>query len=511
VALALYGMPGQLFTRPSPLFPSNVLNSELFWDVTGIPIQFFRATLAMAMALAFIRAMRVFELESRQRLAAARAERRAAQEEAITVQRQARRTTEQLNSELQLAVRNLSVLHALARDLSATLDAEIMLQEVFPAFIRGEQRVGAGMVILKDSNGVPEVRVKTICHAAPEDKDAMETAAREMGQRVIERERPGYWNQESYRDILDSVDQPWPPDETNVRVIGIPLVRQEEIIGAMLVCVFPGLSPFSTRDYALFSTAARQLSAALQNAALFAETQQREKLRARLLQQVVTAQEQERQRIARELHDGPGQTLTALGLGLAGTATQVEHNQEAAARQLNDLKGLSTHALQELRDIIADLRPSVLDDLGLLPALRSQIQLLEERIDIDATLKVTGDRRRLPTEIETIIFRIIQEALTNIAKHARAGQATVQLHFNPATVEIEVKDDGRGFEPTRILRPGNNRHQGWGVLGMQERASLVGGTCTIESEPGVGTTVYVEIPLTGLNRNEHGQDKATSR
>jgi signal transduction histidine kinase len=238
-----------------------------------------------------------------------------------------------------------------------------------------------------------------------------------------------------------------------------------------------------------------QRQARQQTELLNKELQEREKMLANLLHQVVSAQEGERQRIARELHDGTGQILTGLGLGLAAAEESVVSNRDLAARQLNELKRLSSQALEELHNVIRDLRPSVLDDLGLVPALKAQVRQLESRTSVEASFAVEGKRRRISTELETIIFRIGQEALTNVAKHAEAKSVSVRLSFHETCVKLMIHDDGRGFEPQVVLRPVEGQRMAWGLLGIQERVGLVGGVCFIISKPEQGTQIHISVPL----------------
>lgn len=232
---------------------------------------------------------------------------------------------------------------------------------------------------------------------------------------------------------------------------------------------------------------------------LYRRVQDREALLARLLRQVVSAQETERQRIARELHDATGQSLTALALGLKGVQTLLERSEHPAAAAVRDLGAISTQALGELRQIIADLRPSHLDDLGLAPALEWYAQKYQERHGIYTQVIVHGDETvRLPAEYEIVLFRITQEALTNIAKHAAATKATVTLTCSREAVELSITDNGRGFDPSLIL-PGHGEGMGgWGLVGMRERAGLLGGRVEFESHPGRGTQVRVWIPLPAM-------------
>lgn len=229
------------------------------------------------------------------------------------------------------------------------------------------------------------------------------------------------------------------------------------------------------------------------------ELQEQKALLAELLDRLVETQEVERRRIARELHDATGQSLTAISLGLRGVQRVLGERDTATAGQLRELESFSTGALGELRRIIADLRPHQLDDLGLIPALRWYTQSFQARRGIACEFQLVGEANRLPPETETVIFRIVQEALTNVARHAQAQSATVCLENQPDAVVVTVRDDGQGFDTDALGHRGQVR-SGWGLLGIQERARLLGGRCEIESTPGQGTTVRVSIPLPDQTR-----------
>lgn len=226
------------------------------------------------------------------------------------------------------------------------------------------------------------------------------------------------------------------------------------------------------------------------------ELQQQQKALAELLDRLVDTQEVERQRIARELHDATGQSLTAIALGLRGVQRILEERDPSTAGQLREVESFSTSALGELRRIIADLRPPQLDDLGLIPALRWYTQNFQERWGVACELQLAGESVRLAPEMETVIFRIVQEALSNVARHAQASRVTVILEQRPQAVAVTVQDDGLGFDPTAQNGAARTRN-GWGLLGIQERARLMGGRCAIESSPGQGTQIRVWIPLLG--------------
>jgi signal transduction histidine kinase len=152
------------------------------------------------------------------------------------------------------------------------------------------------------------------------------------------------------------------------------------------------------------------------------------------------------------------------------------------------------HAIDNLRQYIYDLRPSVLDDMGLVPALRWYTQQYIERTKIHVDIQVYGVKRRLSAEVETVVFRIMQEGLNNIFRHSHATAANVQLEFTESNVMLTVQDNGRGFAVDQVMGTSITR-RAWGLLGMQERVALVGGKFRIESVPGQGTKFVVEIPI----------------
>lgn len=237
--------------------------------------------------------------------------------------------------------------------------------------------------------------------------------------------------------------------------------------------------------------------AALQ-AARLEEGQRREALRRELFRRVVGAQEAERQRIARELHDETGQALTAIGLGLRGVKTMLQQDAGKAASNLGALEGLAEHSLNELQRVIADLRPSHLDDLGLPAALRWYAERLGSRTSLEVGVEVTGEPREMPSTMSTALFRVAQEALTNVVKHSGANYALVHLEFVDDRVRLRVDDNGKGFDAGAMA----GETPTWGLLGMEERVQLLGGEMRLETAPGKGTAIEVIIPYaaeTGLD------------
>src|SRR3989440_1766109 len=208
--------------------------------------------------------------------------------------------------------------------------------------------------------------------------------------------------------------------------------------------------------------------------------------------QIINAQEQERQRIARELHDETSQVLTSLMISLAVLEESVE-TQEARER-IADTRALAHSTLRAVRNLSIDLRPSALDDLGLLPALRWYMKEYQKKCSIVVDFQSTGFKQRLPAEMETALYRIVQECLTNTAKHANANRVTITLKEETNRVYARITDDGQGFDYEALLKtPGQER--GLGLAGMNERAVLLDGTLNIHSTPERGTIIEVSIPL----------------
>lgn len=247
---------------------------------------------------------------------------------------------------------------------------------------------------------------------------------------------------------------------------------------------------FIIRSLRTFEYESREELARLQEHTL-REAERREELRSEFLRRVVDAQEAERQRIARELHDETGQTLTAVALGLRSVSTTMRKDLNRAAKDLRDLEGLVEQSMTELQRIMSNLRPTQLDDLGLASALRWYSGDLQNHTAIEIEFEIIGDERRLPSEITTSMFRITQEALTNAVKHAETQLAHVILTYDEYDVVLEVIDFGNGFDLGILKNPDRPT---WGVLGMQERATLVGGIFTMNSQIGQGTQIHVHIP-----------------
>lgn len=218
---------------------------------------------------------------------------------------------------------------------------------------------------------------------------------------------------------------------------------------------------------------------------LYRELQNKEEMRRALLKKVIAVQEEERKRIARELHDETSQDLATLLLSIE---TSADSNPEDLKKKLLQMKALTGRTLDSIHRMILDLRPSVLDDLGLTSAIRWVAETRLEPLGIDLMFAITGQERRLKAEIETTVFRIGQEAISNVARHAEANSVSIALNFAQDHIVLQVEDNGQGFDL-------NLPNGSFGLLGMKERASLLNGTFAIDSSRGSGTRLAVTIPL----------------
>ncbi|MBI2952895.1 MAG: sensor histidine kinase [Chloroflexi bacterium] len=229
-----------------------------------------------------------------------------------------------------------------------------------------------------------------------------------------------------------------------------------------------------------------------------AELQRTGEARAQLYAHVIAAQEEERKRVARELHDETGQSLSAVILGLGTAVETLPRDSAKAGEILEDVREIAVHTLDGVRQIILGLRPALLDDLGLAPALRRVAEDLGRRSSVHFDIFADDLEGRFAPEVETVLFRILQEGMNNVARHSQASRAVLRLDRNGSEVRAVLEDNGIGFDPAKAtahLESGC----GLGIMGMRERALLLGGTVVIDSGPGKGTRLDVRLPT--LERN----------
>ncbi len=205
---------------------------------------------------------------------------------------------------------------------------------------------------------------------------------------------------------------------------------------------------------------------------------------------IIEAQEEERRRLSREIHDGPAQMLANVMLRSdLVERTFRKYGVEEAKKEMKSVRSMVRSALYEVRRIIYDLRPMALDDLGLVPTLKKYLATVEEYNSLEISFASIGKERRLESKYEVALFRLIQEAVQNAVKHAESSQIQVKMEMKPTQTMIIVKDDGKGFDPTE------KKDKSFGLVGMRERVDMLDGELTIDSSPGEGTIVTIQIPI----------------
>ena len=265
----------------------------------------------------------------------------------------------------------------------------------------------------------------------------------------------------------------------------VPLVARDRVVGVMDLADSQA-ARLSSQDVECLTSVGNAIGVAVENAYLYRSMRY-------YVQQVTRAQEDERARIARELHDDTIQSLIVLSRRLEALAKADARQSPARAQQLDELRKSTDDAIQGIRRFNRDLRPSTLDDLGLAPALEGLASSMTEIDGIPTGVWVTGERRRLSPEVELALFRIAQEALNNVKKHAEATEVVINVEFIDGAVEMAVHDNGKGFTlPAPLEEQATAGHLG--LIGMRERARLLGGTLTIQSQPQLGTKVVVTVP-----------------
>lgn len=275
----------------------------------------------------------------------------------------------------------------------------------------------------------------------------------------------------------------------------LPLLRGQAVIGA-LVLVGEARDPFTALDDSFLVALGQQVGAALENADLYRRLETRTVELARLSARMVEQHEEERRRLSRELHDETAQVFSAVKMELGVLREAVA---PAQAARLDQVLELIDTGIRTIRNVTHDLRPSLLDDLGLLPALRSLVAEFTERTGIRAEFTAPATLPPLSTEAELALFRALQEALSNVLRHAGAGSVDIGLSVGQEGVMLQVRDDGRGFPadtvPERLERMGH-----MGLAGMRERIGALGGTVRLGGGAGAGALLEVLLPLNGAER-----------
>jgi signal transduction histidine kinase len=299
-------------------------------------------------------------------------------------------------------------------------------------------------------------------------------------------------------------------------LVHVPLMTKGWALGSMCIGTHNTVQ-FSDEEQNLLNAIGNQIAIAVENANLYADVQRKERVRGELFKKALAAQEDERKRIARELHDEVSQSLTAL-LYEAEAGLELEQLPKIKKR-LQSICDLSQHTLDNVHKLMFDLRPSMLDQLGLIPALRwlAETRLGTKGLRVNILTNASpdlisgeNDPGRLLPEIETVLYRVVQEAINNIGRHAAARNVEIVFFLNDGTASVSITDDGIGFDLTEISLGTikdldsadfhvSENTRGLGLLGMQERIELLGGDLEIISTPGSGTQIHISVP-TGERR-----------
>ncbi len=275
----------------------------------------------------------------------------------------------------------------------------------------------------------------------------------------------------------------------------VPLQVQERVIGTVSLGRNKTRPAYTGDDQILLADLANRAGMAIRNMQLLEAVGKHSRNLQRLSTQLIKAQEAERKRISRELHDEMGQALTAISINLAAIKKELPPDLAAkTGKRLAETSLLAGQILEQVREMSFDLRPNMLDVLGLVPTLRWYVNRYSARLNLKVEFEVIGfDEQRLSPEVETTLYRIVQESLTNVARYARAGRVRLHLQFKDSTISALIADDGRGFDVEELSRRETTQH-GMGLLGIQERAAALRGRVTIQSRPGEGTRLFVEVP-----------------
>lgn len=278
--------------------------------------------------------------------------------------------------------------------------------------------------------------------------------------------------------------------------VAVPLRAKDQVLGVINVASREARR-FTPKDVHLLHSIADQVSVAIEQARLYERLRRaRDRLR-RLARLNLVAEEEERRRIARELHDETSQTLSGLALQLQALVERAAMSENVDGELISGLKKVQSLTVQvhkEISRLISDLRPALLDTLGLVPAVRQHAEARLHPMGIEVSVEIKGTIRRLPSSMEVALFRFVQGAIGNIVLHSRAKKALVAIEFMDNELTVSIKDNGVGFDVSKITDV-EESGRGRGLFSMRERIGFIDGTGYVDSKPGEGTTVWAKVPI----------------
>ena len=415
----------------------------------------------------------------------------------------------ELDARVQARTQQLSILNAVALTVNQSLDLEDILHraldevvqltgiDVIAIFLQNPVR---GQLELMAYRGLSEKAARLAYQVGMLDSSC--GGVMELGKTIVVPDISSYRGRGARSLQREKISS----------LVHVPLMTKGWALGSMCIGTHE-TTQFSDDEQNLLNAIGNQIAIAVENARLYADVQRKERVRGELFKKALAAQEEERKRIARELHDEVSQSLTAL-LYDAEDGLELDH-LPAIKERLQSICDLTQHTLEDIHKLMFDLRPSMLDQLGLIPALRwlAEARLEPKGLRVNVItdsnsnfLNSKSNPQRLSADVETALYRVVQEAINNIARHAAARNVEIRLNMDNGLTEINIIDDGIGFDLTELsietikdldskdfILPESTR--GLGLLGMQERIELLGGDLNIESEPGTGTQIHIRVPI----------------
>jgi signal transduction histidine kinase len=395
---------------------------------------------------------------------------------------------EELRREHQLAqerIAALTVLQDVARNLTSELDLNKLLREILHSAVR-VLKASAGSLLLWDDATNELVFAVTDGGAGEALEGQRMPANKGIAGWVFTHRQPEIVhdvrsNQRFYNAIDESLGY------RTSSLVAVPMITKGQGIGVLEVLNKKSGERFNENDRDILYALAGQAAIAVVNARLYQEIHEEK-------DRIIALEEDVRKELARDFHDGPAQTLSAMIMAIELVETLPEPISESVAEGLAELRTMATKTLHQVRNVIFELRPIILKTQGLEPALQTYVERLREAEDMNIHLKIKGLKERLPTRLEEICFSIIQEAISNVKRHADAKNVWLTATRRSDELQVLVEDDGEGFDLTEVERSYDRRGK-LGLLNMRERAEMVGGQLAIESVLRKGTTITMNVPL----------------
>jgi signal transduction histidine kinase len=395
----------------------------------------------------------------------------------------------QLRRESSAALEHISILQVL-QNLTCTLSSELNLDPLLQMILASAVQVmgaSAGSLLLLDRNTNELVfkviegggGVALVGTRMSADKGIAGWVATHREPLIVDDVNR---DDRYFRDIAQG------SDFATTSLLCVPLIAKGHIIGVLQVLSKEPGKYFTTSDQDILSTFAAQSAVAIENARLY-ESLREERDR------IIAVEEDVRRRLARDLHDGPTQMLAAIIMSANFIKQAIAHDSlEHALGELDEMLPVAEKALRQIRTLLFDLRPVILETQGLVPALESYAQRLRETEGLNVALTAHGEFGRLSHSAEVAIFSVVQEAITNAKKHARASRIDIKVGPNDGDLVVVIHDNGVGFDVNDVA-DGYDKRGSLGMLNMKERAEIVDGSLSVSSQPGRGTTITMRLPL----------------